>query len=389
VSYKATLLHPTGATDSAGLGISGSQQVGHAGWSQYEQHALLWNGSADAFVDLHPPSFGYSQAVDVDGDLQVGYGTSPVTEYYDEHAMLWKGTADSIVDLHPEDETYEGGLSFATGVSGASQVGYVTTQGNLQERAFLWNGTAASAVNLQPSGFARSVATGIWGTSQVGWGATDYYGDVRHALLWKGTAESVIDLHPTELTASEVFDVWGAKQIGYGRGPAPGFYHHALLWNGSADDYVDLHPDGFMSSDGSAIAGEFQAGSGIVATPDGNQIHALAWNGSADSAIDLHQYLVPVADFLVHSYATGVDENGTIVGVAYRDGFDGFDGYAVLWTPVPEPNSCVLILCGLSAVAFAGNRERRRTIRRGPHAASFCAAAAISTRIGCSANKCT
>jgi hypothetical protein len=62
-------------------------------------HALLWSGSADSVVDLHPSGFFNTFAYGVSGGRQVGEGTGPVTDYWD-HALVWSGSADSVIDLH-------------------------------------------------------------------------------------------------------------------------------------------------------------------------------------------------------------------------------------------------------------------------------------------------
>src|SRR5688572_8853017 len=77
-SYKATILHPLDSFKySHGHSISGSSQVGVGELSSEQgliSHALLWNGTAESVVDLHPSGFSSSIATGVSGDFQVGYG---------------------------------------------------------------------------------------------------------------------------------------------------------------------------------------------------------------------------------------------------------------------------------------------------------------------------
>jgi hypothetical protein len=354
--YRADLLHPNGAVTSYASGASGSHQIGYSAWSPYGHRATLWNGTSDSFINLHPPDYGYTQAEDVDGNWQVGFGVKNGSHF--EHALLWQGTADSVVDLHPLGEDYSGDEdSFALGVSGGSQVGYVTSYNRYIEHAFLWHGSAESAIDLSPANFRFSMATGVSGLSQVGWGNNESSSNNRHALLWRGTAGSVIDLHPEGFATSEASDVWGEQQIGFARGPSTDFWNHAVLWNGSADDYVDLNPPGFISSDGFAIVGEFQVGSATVVMPIGFESHAVLWKGTAESAVDLHAFLAPMDFHIDGSYATGIGDNGTIVGYAYSyEDRSLYRSYAIVWTPVPEPGSA--ILC--SMVLLHGFSLRRR-----------------------------
>jgi hypothetical protein len=113
------------------------------------------------------------------------------------HALLWTGSADSVVDLHPSGFTD----SFAFGVFDDQQVGDGIA-GDVSH-ALLWTGSADSVVDLQPSGFTRSVTFGVSGGQQVGRGTLP--GGKDHALLWTGSADSVLDLHtflPPEFTHS-------------------------------------------------------------------------------------------------------------------------------------------------------------------------------------------
>jgi len=59
VSYIAVDLNPSGFTESAAEDISGTQQVGQGSGSATggNGHALLWNGSAASYIDLHPSVF--------------------------------------------------------------------------------------------------------------------------------------------------------------------------------------------------------------------------------------------------------------------------------------------------------------------------------------------
>src|SRR5262249_27124221 len=115
----AISLHPTNlggfTSDSKALGIGGGQQ---AGWARYQTgfiHAMLWTGTADSAVDLHPtnllysgqPMF-YSDAFYTDGSHQVGDGAvsrsfNSFSQSYDytTHALLWSGNAATAIDLHP------------------------------------------------------------------------------------------------------------------------------------------------------------------------------------------------------------------------------------------------------------------------------------------------
>ena len=149
---------------------------------------------------------------------------------------------------------------------------------------------------------------------------------------------------------SRAYGIWGDQQVGVGHIFDPiRLVTHALLWNGTADSFIDLHPAGFERSIAYAVAGNLQVGSANGAATGGmNQ--ARLWHGSADSIVDLHQFVVAANPAFVSSFARAIAADGSIVGEAN----DGVNPYAILWIPVPEPGSFVIMLYGL-AVTLIGS----------------------------------
>jgi hypothetical protein len=234
-------LHPSGFRSSAGTAIWGSQQVG-LGSIEGETHALLWSGTAESYVDLHPYRSGTSAARDISGGQQVGEGSQRVIvdDHVEDtwpHALLWSGTPESVIDLHPSG--WEG--SIANGVAAGQQVGQVENYNlpglvSWQSHAALWLGTAESFVDLHPSGWDGSWANDVARYQQVG-SAWRYAPGARnpteeHAMLWFGTAEDYIDLHyflPTQFTSSDAVGIDAAGDIvGVGYiGGVP----YAVMWD--------------------------------------------------------------------------------------------------------------------------------------------------------------
>jgi hypothetical protein len=210
-------LDPTGVYSEA-RGISGDQIVGY-GLTPAGVHAFMW--TSGGVLDLNPSGFQQSFAFATDGVQQVGDGTPPAGGR--NHALLWTGSADSAVDLHPLSPAYMMG-SEAWGVSGGQQVG---AGGDIGSRhALLWTGSAQSVVDLHISGFQETVAQAVAAGRQVGWGSK-FFGGTKHALLWNGTAQSVVDLH-TFLPAGAVnSQAFGIDASGNVIGSADG---HAILW---------------------------------------------------------------------------------------------------------------------------------------------------------------
>jgi hypothetical protein len=324
-SYNLIDLTPAGFGDSRALGACGTQQVGIG-----DNHALLWNGSAASYIDLNPGGYNSSVAAAISGTQQVGYGSGPATNN-ETHAVLWNGTSGSFIDLNPSGYSN----SYATGTNGAQQVGYRT----FPNRALLWSGTPGSCVSLQPSGFTgSSKATGISGTQQVGfltssaWGGP--YGSAgTHACLWNGTAASCLDLHPAGYAWSEALGTSSTQQVG--RGFISDLNYHALLWSGSAESCIDLNPAGFTKSEALGTNGTQQVGWGV--RNGENLMCPMLWNGSAVDFVTL-----PLSG-LDQAWATGIDESGNIVGVGLD--ISGSE-HALLWAPIPEPASLLLLSLG-------------------------------------------
>jgi hypothetical protein len=213
-------LHPTGFDSSEAVGISGDQVAGFGRIADVP-HALLW--TSRGVVDLHPRGFSGSRALATDGSKQVGEGGS--------HALLWTGSANSVVDLHPArtrafTSSFSLYASIAQGVSGDQQVGTGWTVGDLNtsRHALLWAGTAESVVDLLPVGVWESGAVAVANGRQVGWSTV---GDLTHAFLWSGTADSAVDLHMFLPSGFRNSRANGIDASGNVIGTADG---HPILW---------------------------------------------------------------------------------------------------------------------------------------------------------------
>jgi hypothetical protein len=93
-------LNPPRFQASIARAVSGSGQVGYAYSAGFGAHAILWHGTADSAVDLHPMGFDETAAKAIAGGTQVGYARGPATGGM-MHAVVWHSTAESMIDLHP------------------------------------------------------------------------------------------------------------------------------------------------------------------------------------------------------------------------------------------------------------------------------------------------
>ncbi|MCC6125807.1 MAG: PEP-CTERM sorting domain-containing protein [Pirellulales bacterium] len=349
VTYTAVDLSPTAVTRSYAIATIGTQQIGYGSGTATggNNHALLWNGTAQSALDLNPNGFTSSFAIGTCGTQQVGSGLTATGS--SQHALLWENTASSAVDLNPS--TFKG--SYASDTNGTQQVGHGwgTVTGGYTH-ALLWSGTANSATDLNPSGFTESYAKGISDTQQVGAGYGTVTGNKTHALLWNSTAASAVDLNPSGFTQSWACAISGSQQIGYGSGTVTGNKTHALLWSDTADSALDLTPNGFDFTTGQSTNGTQQVGWGN-GTATNLYNHALLWSGTADSAVDLHQFLP--GEF-TDSHAKAIDAQGNIVGYAYDT---SHNEHAILWIPVPEPSMFALLGMGaFGLLAWVWRRGR-------------------------------
>jgi uncharacterized membrane protein len=264
--------------------VAGEYQVGHGAGptTGFATHALLWHGTAASLVDLNPTGFSNSYAYGVYGNNQVGagWGDATVTPPLGpvSHALLWHGTPDSVVDLHPAG--YAGSQANAAFKNDAVGIGFGPSGGLWH--ALLWHGTADSVVDLHPAQYPQTFASDVSQDSQVGTGIfSTAVGGERHALLWHGTAASVIDLHSSGFTQTGANAVAGNLQVGFGLGAATGGQQHALLWEGTAASVVDLHAalTGLGPSFVNSYAYDIDESGVIVGSAgDASNVYAVMWS---------------------------------------------------------------------------------------------------------------
>ncbi|MBA3725912.1 MAG: hypothetical protein H0W86_05545 [Armatimonadetes bacterium] len=311
--YTAQIL-PTSTGQGWALGAGGNQIVGtdFAG-------SLLWTGPDYDYVHLGADGFDSWGLEGVGGGKQIGTGRLNDRS----HALMWSGSTGSLVDLHPN-----GYLStFGRATDGISQVGdRAVLQGGNISHALLWRDTPESVVDLHPDGYQSSIAYGVWGDTQVG--MVD-----NQPVVWSGTAESMVLLPLPKGALGGAQAIHADEIVGSSSGTA-------LRWDANTLEMASLGPGIAVDTNGKQ-----QVGSG--------QAHAVVWSGTAESRLDLGQFLPGV---FIESRATGIDENGTIVGW----GIDSeFAFRPLVWTPVPEPGSLTAFAIGLTVVGLLRHRWGR------------------------------
>jgi hypothetical protein len=259
---------PPMASPAGIAGMWGEQRVGHI-----EGHAVLWQGLNAG--NLQPVGVSTSVAIAVREGQQAGR-VFPVGQ--PERAVVWHGTAESMVYLHPSGNAYN---SEARATDGTRQGGWVRfgTFGNLEPyHAALWEGTAESFVDLHPAGAFESYINDMAPGQQVGWTWTQATG--RQAAVWSGTAASWQSFGVPGMGTSELHATTGTEQVG---AVFPGL-PKAAIWFNSAESYMDLHqflPAGYYDSMATSI---YREGDDITiggwAHFTGGATHAVMWTGT-------------------------------------------------------------------------------------------------------------
>jgi len=327
--FAVTALHPSAATNTSQVWDGADQsQIGFAtfpdGW-----RALVWNGTQDDYIDLHPTSapFVASWAWGASADQQVGV-VRETNDVNTDRAALWSGTADSFVNLHPPAALW----SVALRVENGQQIGYGTFSG--VSHALLWSSTLESMVDLHPAGMFGSWARGLDANEQVGWVITPSF--QFHAGIWSGSADSFVDLHPASegSTWSQVFNTNGGQQVGFAKF---GQDHFAALWTGSAESYINMNPAGGTRSEIFDVSDGYQVG---AARFNGSSFDTAAlWTGTPESYIDLHAALDAT---WTASAASSVWIDGTTLNIGGW-GTNSVSGNreALLWTmEIPGAGPC-------------------------------------------------
>lgn len=185
LANTAVDINPAGFDSSYAFDATSSYIVGYGSGipTGGKNHALKFLGSGN-YIDLNPLGFETSYAQGAWGNLQAGGG---ITTTNNEHALLWQGSANSAIDLNPSGFS-DSGIS---DIFGNRAVGQGRTSTVSQSHALLWDDvTSSNVIDLHNAAglsslFRNSAAYGIDDTTGdiVGIGQT--YQGTTHALLWR------------------------------------------------------------------------------------------------------------------------------------------------------------------------------------------------------------
>jgi probable HAF family extracellular repeat protein len=289
--------------------------------SDRAQQAVIWNGSIPTY--LNGPVGGPSRTL-AEGLNNVGQAVGIAFGGRSSRAVLWNGATP--VDLG------EGG---AFDINDSGQIAGVLLSGG-QFKAVRWDGTTLVELGW-PAGTTRSDAYGINAAGQVIGIATDA-DRVSHATIWNGTIPTLLDAPGARMTLA--YGINAAGQVA-GESVTAAGESHAVLWDGTTPiDLGLLVPGGYSTGRAVNVFGDV-VGLASSAPYDSEDPLYRGFIYTDGTMYDLNSFLLTDSEVVVVS-ATGINDSGQIAADGTIDG----QRHAMLLTPVPEPASAMLLLCG-------------------------------------------
>ena len=302
--------------------------------------ATLWNGPATSYLATPP---GYSSVANGinDSGTVVGQIQNGVSGYTSYSPMAWVGSNATQLG------TLGGNNGAATGISNSGQVvGYSDTLTG--QYATTWSGTTPTKLGPVDNTI-DSRAYGINNTGQIV-GATE--ASPTTAMIWSGS--NSINLGPGFGSASVGFAINNTGDVvGYSYVSGN---EVATLWNGAGP--ISLGTLGGSYSWANAINNDGVVVGGAATTAPGIT-HAFMWSNGAMT--DINAYLTDQerSSGWVLDYATGINDNGWIAGVASNTVLGEDRAFLLEVAAVPEARAYAMLLTGLGLVGFVAHRKKK------------------------------
>ncbi|MEY4562254.1 MAG: hypothetical protein RLZZ618_1531 [Pseudomonadota bacterium] len=337
---------PGPTRETAAYAINNAGQI--AGWtysaSDGLQQAAMWNGLTATTLDPFPGlPRSVSNGINSAGRV-VGFAVVD-TAAYPQRPVLWNAGGTTSFD------TQGGHHAVAYAINDHGQTAGASNSATSEwHQATLWNGTAATT--LTSLGGLTSEARDLNNAGQVV-GYADTTSGSSHATLWhNGTVTDLGTLGGSYSLATGINE--GGTIVGRSATAGTG-EAHATVWSGGV--LTDLgtllgpHHDNFSSAHAINGAGD------IVGLSSDGQYGTLATLWRDGEAVDLNNFLDPqfsAAGWRL-SGALDINDHGAIVGTAVNDTLGVYAGYVL--TPIPEPETVVLMLAGLGLLGAAARRK--------------------------------
>lgn len=338
--------------DSFAYGINNAEQTTGAVFTSMKNGStgVRWDGALPSILGtLGGSNYAQGNAINSAGQV-VGWST---TASHQNHATLWNGTTPTILGTLPG-----GADSEALAINSSGVVVGWSENNKGDDRATLWNQNGAQDLGTIQPGGRESTATGINDAGQIA-GYSDITtadGKTTHATKWiNGQA---VDLGTLEGgSSSYAYAINNVGQVA-GYSYTADYTAHATLWNGTTA--IDL---GTLGGTDSSAYGINNVGQVVGWAQNENyETRATLWNGT--TATDLNSYLAPSAveaGWYLYE-ARGINDRGSIVGLAFNFASGTHNAFLLSTvSPVPEPETYVMLLIGLGVVAFMIRRKRGTT----------------------------
>jgi len=330
ISYQVTdlgIISGTSSSEAFGINDYGAVTGGS------DNRPFLWTAKT-GMQDLGFPSGYYSAsgtAINNNGQIAIR-ADKMISNFYYGHAFRWSSNG------YQDMGTLGGTFSTCYGIDDAGRIaGYAYTAGG-DIHAYR-STTGTSLVDIDSLGGDYSLGYGINAIGQVvgqAYTAAHKY----HAFLWNasGSMQDLETLGGTQSQANDISDsgiIVGDSSTANDRS-----YHAFILQNGVMRDLGSLTS---YSSYGVAVN---NAGQVIGSYSDGEYAHPYIWD-NVNGMKDLNGLLDPIlgAGWTLYT-VNNINNQGQIVGQGRHNG----NVRAFLLTPIPEPDSIVILICG--AIAF-------------------------------------
>ncbi len=317
--------------------------------------ATLWDGSSEIALS---GAGAWNVASDIDASGQISGFYDPTHTQPGFDAVAWNSGAAGPRSALPSGLA-QYSIALSINDSGAT-AGYVYNGAvNFQEQAVVWsNGSATVLGSVLGAPFSHANAINNNG-QEAGYVYSNFLSGYRQAVVWNGTTPTILNgissIASTDATALN------------NHGEVAGYVHtpglqQAVVWNGSTPTILAS-----LGGKDSAAYGINNAGAVVgFSYLAGNSLsQATLWQNG--KIIDLNSYLTPteVQQGWVLEAANAINDSGTIVGEAENTLTGKQYAFALNITAVPEPQTIVMWLAGLSLVMVLTNRRRKAARVRG------------------------